>query len=55
MTLKEDVISLLEVSRTHETISGAMEEANQEGRLDIKTVITILGMALDHLDEKSSK
>ena len=56
MSLKEEIIKLLEVPRTHEKVSEAMKEADVEGRMDIKTVVKILGMLLDdYLDEKPSK
>ena len=55
MSLKTDIIKLLEVPRTHTTISGAMREADKEGRMDIQTLIKIVGMALDYIDENLQK
>ena len=53
--LKLEIIKLLEVPRTHDKISEAIREADVEGRIDIKTVIKILGMLLDYIDENLSK
>ncbi len=53
--LKLEIIKLLEVPRTHDKISEAMREADIEGRMDIKTVVKILGMLLDYIDENPPK
>ena len=50
MSLKNDIIRLLEVPRTHTKISEAMLEADEDGRMDMKTLIRIVGMIADSLD-----